>query len=214
MLPQDLAGIFVQAGQDAGCIVFRLGNRHVNIVRETVFAAGNGGLHAAGDTVVCVAVVISMPDDLSRLRVDLPDGDLCGVIASPAQTERSTHIKIQLSVLYGKHRRGIGVVQNILRPYKLKGIQIQAHQIAAVIRHKEITLIYSRAVFHSQPEGFRTGSGAVIPPFYRPAGRNGKRSRCRIILCVQPDQIDNAVFARINQRIRFFVHQCGTVEEA
>ena len=96
MFPYFIACFFVQAGKYSGSIIPRFGYGYINVIRKTVSTAGNGRLNTTGYTIVCVTLVIGMPDDLSCFCIYFPDRNGGRIITSPAKAERSTYIYIQV----------------------------------------------------------------------------------------------------------------------
>ena len=118
-----------------------------------------------------------------------------------------------MSILNLQNRCGVGIVQGILYPYKFQCVKIQAHQVSTVVCHKCITFVNSRAVLHTDPEGFCTGSCSVIAPFHDLTRIDGQRACLLIIAGIQLDEIQDPIFSRIDQSVCLFIDQCGTVEE-
>ena len=133
MFPDSFACVFVNAGKDTLCLPSGSGYRYVNVIRQFFLTHCDGRLYTAGNTVLGGTFVRLLPDDLTSLGVNFPYRNLCSGITSPSQTEGGTDVQVKMPILYREHRRGVGIVQNVLCPYKLQGIQIQTHQIAAVI---------------------------------------------------------------------------------
>ncbi|MPN53114.1 hypothetical protein SDC9_200778 [bioreactor metagenome] len=71
--------------------------------------------------------------------------------------QRGGCIDVGGSVLHRffKQRRGIAVVPNILHPNELHGIEIDAHQLAAVIGEIDIVLPDNCRVFNAPPAPVR-----------------------------------------------------------
>ena len=181
MLPDGFPCIFVNAGKDALGLASSSGYGHINVVGQFLFTHCDGGLDAAGDPVLRRTLVGFLPDDLSGLGVNFPYRNFrCG-IASPSKTEGGADVQVKMSVLHGKHRGGVGVIQNVLYPHQLQGVQIQAHQIAAIVGHENIAVVDGCTVLHAKPVGSNTGSGSVIMPFHNRVRGDGQGA-CRWII--------------------------------
>ena len=214
MFPVYFPGIFINACKYTLCLSAGSGNCHINVIRQFFFSNSDGRLYTARNTVLGGTVVRGLPDDLSCLRINFPDRNLCSGAASPAQTERGADIQVKVSVLHRQNRSGVGVIQNILHPYKLQGIQIQAHQIAAVISNKKITVIDGCAVLHAKPVGTYAGTCSVVAPFHNMIRIDGQGACFRGITGIQFDQIKNSVLAWIDQGICGSIHKGGGIKVA
>ena len=128
--------------------------------------------------------------------------------------ERGADVKIQMSVLYGQDRRGVGVIQRVRGPYQLQGIQVQAHQVSAVVGDKQISFIDRRAGLHAEPVGLLIGPHTVVMPFDKAVRIDRDLPGSRIILRIEMHQIKNPVFPRPDQGIRLGVNQRRRVKEA
>ena len=174
----------------------------------------DGGLHAAGHARDRGTLIVVPPDDLPRLRVDLPDRHRRRSRAAPAEVEGSAYVNVDFSVLLRKHRRGVGIVQNILHPYQFQCLQVDTHEVAAIVRDIKVVAVDCRARLHADPVRALSGPLALVMPFGNVVGVYAEGPGSGVVICVQVDQVEDTVLARVDQRVGVSIDQGRRVEIA
>ena len=65
--------------------------------------------------------------------------------------ERGTDVHIWMPVLQLQNRRAVRIVEHVLHPDELKRIEVQAHEVAAVVADDEVLPPDDRRSLHADP---------------------------------------------------------------
>ena len=119
-----------------------------------------------------------------------------------------------MPILSRQYRGVVGIIQRILDPNQLQRVQIHAHQVSAIVRDKQIALVYIAAVLHSKPVLLHTRSCSRVVPFDHLVRIDRNLSRRLVIYGIQMEEIQDAVFPRPDQCIGFCIHKRRRIKVA
>ena len=87
-----------------------------------------------------------LPDYLSSHGVKLIDAGLSKMVAVRVVLQRSPHVNVFLAVFGDlENRAGVDVFKQILHPYRLKRVKVEAVENAAVVPKEQVVFPYNSA---------------------------------------------------------------------